>query len=53
MHSFPNMDGVLLAELVALRFTCPDVYYEMMRQEHNMPMIDILKLNAAFRSLFR
>lgn len=46
-----EIDGQLLAELVSMRFVSPDVYYDVMRQEHGMLMIDLLRLNAAIRRL--
>lgn len=40
-----------MAELIYMRYHSSDVYYDLMKQEHDMKLLDLLKLNAAIRKL--
>jgi len=47
---FSRLSGSMIAELMAMRREAPELLYTMLREEQ-FSLVDILKLNVAFRQI--
>ena len=47
---FGRLNGAMIAELMAMKREAPELLYTMLRDE-NFSIIDILRLNVAFKQI--